>query len=207
MKFGRIFLDGGAGAGTGAGEPTPTPQAQPEPTPPQGEPEPTAQVNVNVPPGYVPAANLQAVVAERDRLAREAREREEATAKEEGRWQELAEKNETRAKAAEERVTRVARRSAFVSAASKAGVTDPEAAYKLALADGLLNDVNVDADDNADAGAIAKALEAAQKTYKFLKRDASFGGERGGQPEADASDPNLSTRERMRRAYSSTGRG
>ena len=182
-------------------------QQEPQ-TPPSGDPPATPQQpsNVQVPPGYVPADNLRAVAEERDALKRERDEAERKKAEDEGRWQELAGTEKQKREAAEQRFIAVARRAAFVSQASKEGVTDPEAAYKLAVADGLLNDVKVDDDGNADVKAIAEAVKSAQGTYKFLKRDGSFGGERGGQPEPDASDPNLSSRERMRRAFSTSGR-
>lgn len=209
---------GQAGAG-GSGSPaTPTPQ-QPTPTPAAQQPspapaQPTQQqpsAQGGTPEGFVPIDQLRAVTAERDRLNREKEERETETQRQQGEWQKLAEKNEEKAKTFESRFLATARRAAFVASAAKGGnIADPEAAYKLALTDGRLNDVKVDDDGNAEESVIAKAVEDTLKAYAFLKSgNGSFGGERSGnQPESTTFDPTKADsrtllREGIRRAGAS----
>lgn len=203
--------DSGTGTGGSSGQPTPAPTPEPSPTPapaPEPTPSPTPNDQGGTPPsGYVPVDQLRAVAAERDRLKREADERSTEEAKKQGEWQTLAEKNEAKAKTFEQRFMTTARRAAFVSKIASQ-VVDPDAAYKLALADGLLADVKVDDDGNADVGAIDSAVKKAVETYKFLKAgNGSFGGDRSGQqPEPAPNLANASPRERMRVAYESTAR-
>jgi hypothetical protein len=117
-------------------------------------------------------------------LRREKEEREAKELADKGEHQKLAESEKAKREAAEARATTIARRSAFVAAAS-GKVTDPEAAYKLAQADGLLSDLGVDDDGNAkDPKQPAAIVESVLKAYEFLKvkngtgRD--FGGPAGG---------------------------
>jgi hypothetical protein len=193
--------DAGAGSG-GSGSPTPTGTGQ-QPgdkpaTPPASPPAPQAPAtpaapstgSTAAPEGYVPSDQLRAVVQERDALAAEKRKREEDDAKAKGEFEELASKREQERDLWKSRFVTTARRSAFVASIAK-DVQDAEAAYKLALADGLLNDVKVDDDGNADAEAVKKAVKTTTDTYKFLKGSGSFGGERSGQqPESSGFDPN-----------------
>lgn len=188
----------GTGSGS-SGSTTPPPpadqqqpsQAQPQ-TPPQQQQGPTTppEGSQTPPPGFVPADQLRAVVAERDRLAAEARQREEDEAKAKGEWEGVAQKREQERDEWKNRFITTARRSAFVAAIAN-DVNDAEAAYKLALADGFLNDVKVGDDGNADERAIADAKKSTLDRYKFLKRGAgSFGGDRSGQqPESTGFDP------------------
>ena len=111
--------------------------------------------------------------------------------------------------AAEARVVAVARRSAFVSAAA-GQVADPEAAYKLAVADGMLDDLDLDEDGNAkDPKAAGKIVEALTKTYSFLAapNNRSFGEPKNGQPPGPPADlSKLSSRQLLELGYS-TGSG
>lgn len=188
--------EGSSGAAAAPKEP-----AQPAPAAPEAPPagQPTA------PEGFVPAEQLRAVAKERDDLKKQQDEAETKRAEEQGEWQKLAEKREGEAKAWQDRFVSTARRAAFVAAAAtgKVRAADPDAAYKLALADGLLNDVKVDDEGNADATAIAAAVKTTIDTYEFLKPGSgSFGGERGNaQPESNGVDESkLTSRERMERA-------
>lgn len=199
--------DGGGGAAPAATtKPEPT-QAPAPAAAPAAQQQPTT-TSTGTPEGFVPIDQFRAVTAERDTLNREKTAAEEKRQKDQGEWQTLAEKHEGAAKSWQERFIATARRAAFVAAAAgaeKDRVTDPDAAYKLALSDGLLKDVKVDDDGNADSDAIGKALKATIDKYAFLKAgSSSFGGERGGnQPTADPASGDMSPRERMRRAYES----
>jgi hypothetical protein len=188
--------DSGTGGGGGsAPQPTGTPQ-EPSQAPAGGTSQAAAQQPTQAvsaaPEGFVPVDSLRAVTAERDRLKREADDRETESQKKQGEWQAVAEKNDAKAKDFEARFLTTARRAAFVAEAAKAGkVSDPMAAYKLALTDGLLNDIPVTDDGEAEQRAIAKAVEKITESYGFLKSGAgSFGGERSGQqPETTGFDP------------------
>lgn len=186
-----------AGSGTSGSAPAATKPAEPtaaaaQPSQPPPQPDTASQPTPGTTPeGLVPIEQLRAVTAERDRLNREKEESERKKAEDEGRWQELAEKNDAKAKAAQERFEATARRAAFVAAIS-GKASDPMAAYKLALADGRLNDVAVSDDGEADEKPIAGAIDETLKKYPMLKSGAgSFGGERGGaQSDNTGFDPN-----------------
>jgi hypothetical protein len=187
-----------AGSGTSGSAPaTTTTTETATPLPPQQPSQPTQtqqQPGSGTPEGYVPIDQLRAVTAERDRLNREREEADKKTAEEQGRWQELAQKHEAKAKDFESRFMATARRAAFVAGISSKA-SDPMAAYKLALADGLLNDVKVNDEGEADEEPIAKAIDATLKKYPMLKAGAgSFGGERGStQSETPGFDPKTAT--------------
>lgn len=108
----------------------------------------------------------------------------------------------------------IARRAAFIAAAS-GKVSDPEAAYKLANADGLLNDLDVDDDGNAkDPKAPAGIVDTLVKSYEFLKpndKARDFGGDRGGAGGAPAGDiSKMGASDMLREAFRQspvTGRG
>lgn len=146
---------------------------------------------------------------ERDELKNQQTAKEEEEAKKRGEFEELAQKREAERDEWKTRFTLTARRSAFIAAIAN-DVNDAEAAYKLASADGLLNDVKVSDDGTAEGDAIAKAKKTTLETYKFLKRGSgSFGGDRSGQqPESTGFDPNKADsrdllREGIRRAGTS----
>jgi hypothetical protein len=94
-------------------------------------------------------------------------------------------------------------------------VADPEAAYKLAMADGLLSDLDVDDDGNAkDAKAPAAIVKSVIDKYEFLKpskQSRDFGGPNGGHGGQPAGDPSkLSADELLRAGFAQspvTGRG
>lgn len=189
---------GGSGS-SGTQQPPPTPQGDQQQPPPTPNPQqPSSDQGTKPPEGYVPADQLRAVAAERDRLAREKQEREEADQKAKGEFEAIAQKREQERDEWKARFTTTARRSAFIAKIA-AQVADPEAAYKLAQADGLLKDVKVDDDGNADAKAIDEAVKTTTDTYKFLKSaGGSFGGERSGQhPDSGPDLAKMSPRERM----------
>jgi hypothetical protein len=189
--------EAGAEGSSGSAAGATTKPAEPTAAPAQSQ-APAATTPQQTPDGFVPIESLHAVTAERDSLKRATEEAERKTAEEQGRWQELAEKNDAKAKEAQAKFESTARRAAFVSAIS-GKASDPMAAYKLALADGLLNDVKVDEDGNAEDDPITKAIDATLKKYPMLKAGAgSFGGERGGtQSETTGFDPKKATSREM----------
>ena len=206
------------GTGSGSGSSTPPPpaddQQQPPVTPPATPPattQPPAQ-NGGVPDGYVPIEQFRAVTRERDELKTTQTRAEEEAAEKRGEFEQLAQKREQERDEWKNRFTTTARRSAFVSAIAP-DVADADAAYKLAAADGLLNDVKVDDNGNADPTAVKAAVKTTLDTYKFLKRGAgSFGGDRSGQqPDSTGFDPDKAgsrdlLREGIRRAGTSGSR-
>lgn len=172
------------------------------PTPPaaagdQGEPKEQS----------VPYARFREVVADRDRLAKAQAERDEAAAKEQGKWQELAEKRDADLKTAAERFLNMGRRSAFIAAAA-GKVTDAAAAYVLARDAGLLSDVKITDDgDPDDPKALDEAVKKVLAQFPFLKvGDSSFGQQRGGQPAAPSRDPaKMTSTELMSEGYAAHG--
>lgn len=193
-----------AGSGTSGSAPAATKPAESatpaQPSQPPTQPEASQQPTPGTTPeGFVPIDQLRAVTAERDSLKRATDEAERKKAEDEGRWQELAEKNAAQAKEERARFEATARRAAFVAAIS-GKASDPMAAFKLAHSDGLLSDVKVSDDGEADEKPITEAIDATLKKYPMLKAGAgSFGGERGGtQSETTGVDvAKMSSRERM----------
>lgn len=98
-----------------------------------------------------------------------------------------AEKEKTKAES--ERATRIARRAAFISVASQK-VADASAAYKLALADGMLDKLEVDDEGEPnDPKAVEAIVAELVKKYEFLKGGSgrnfgtpTDGSPNGGQP-------------------------
>lgn len=113
-----------------------------------------------------------------------------------------------RVKAEQDRSTRIARRSAFVAAAS-GSVSNVEAAYKLAAADGVLDAIDVDDEgEPKDAKAVEKIVTDLVKKYEFLKGGSrSFGqpsdGNGGSAPPPDTSK--MTAREMMAAGYAQLG--
>lgn len=176
------------GAGTGAaGEQTPSGAgAAPAPAAAATAAQGTAQGNGSgQQPGAgeqtVPYARFKQIIDERDALAKAAKERDDATAKEQGKWQELATKREQERDSLASRFVASAKRSAFVSAIAPQ-VADAKAAYILARDSGLLDSIEVDDDgEPKDAKAVEAAVKQTIERFKFLKVDSrSFGQERGG---------------------------
>lgn len=108
----------------------------------------------------------------------------EDEAKKRGDFEALNASEKAKTAAAEEKATRIARRGAFIARAS-GKVADADAAYKLALADGMLNDLKVDDEGDADPKIVDKIVEDIVKKYEFLKGksnggDRSFGADQSG---------------------------
>lgn len=112
--------------------------------------------------------------AEDDRAAKEAKER--------GDFEALHKAEQEKTAAAEAKATRIARRGAFVARAA-GKVSDAEAAFKLADADGMLSDLEVDDDGNADPKKVDKIVDSLIEKYEFLKgtgNTRTFGDPAGG---------------------------
>ena len=168
---------GGDAGGGGGGAPAQNPPAPPATTPPAGGQGGQERE------GFIPRERFDEVNRELQarKAADEERERKELEAK--GEHQKLAEAEKAKREAAEAKALTIARRASFIGAAA-GKVADPEAAYKLAVADGLLNDLDVDDDGNAkDPKKPGAVVDEVVKRYEFLKAkngDRSFGGDRGG---------------------------
>lgn len=148
-----------------------------------GKPAGDGGAPVVVPPGYVPSESLRAVTAERDRLKKAADDAEAAKLTANGEHEKLAAQEKTKREEAEARAERVARRAAFLAGAS-GKVADPEAAYKLAVADGLVA-FKVDEEGiPEDPKAVETAVTEIGKRYPFLKgkgtATSDFGNDHGG---------------------------
>jgi len=204
--------EAGSGTGAGAGQapadagtaPAATPAAAPQgigtapaaPAAQAGQPEPSGEQTV-------PYSRFKEVVDQNNALTKAQKDRDDATAKEQGKWQELATKREQERDALAARFVTTAKRSAFVSAIA-AQVADAQAAYILARDSGLLDAIEVDDDGNPkDAKAVAEAVKQTIERYKFLKVDSrTFGQDRGGV--GGSPTPNtdkLSARELMAAGY------
>lgn len=133
--------------------------------------------------GWIPRERFSEVNTELQRLRKAEEDRIAAEATKKGEFEKLHEAEKSKREAAEARATRIGQRAAFIAAAS-GKVADPEAAYKLAAADGLLSDLDVDDEGNAkDAKKPGAIVDEIVKRYEFLKatkNDGSFGGDRSG---------------------------
>lgn len=194
--------DAGAGAGAGAGTGAP-PAGNGGTGNGAGAPPAGGEDRSN----WIPRDRFDAVNTEREQLRREKEEREKADLEAKGEHQKLAEQEKAKREAAEARAVSIARRASFIGAAA-GKVADPEAAYKLALADGLLNDLDVDDDGNAkDPKRPGAIVDDVVKRYEFLKPkngDRSYGGDRSGAGSGpEIGDPSkLSARELLSAGYS-----
>jgi hypothetical protein len=190
---------GGSGSGAGA-PPAGSPPANPPADPPAQNP-PASGGQPPVPPGYVPAESLRAVTAERDRLKKAHDDAEAAKLTANGEHEKLAAQEKTKREEAEARAERVARRAAFL-AGSSGKVADSEAAYKLAVADGLVG-FKVDEEGiPEDPKAVEAAVAEVTKRYPFLKGKGTptndFGNDHGGtQPGAPVDVEKMTPVEKM----------
>lgn len=175
--FGPLCEQNPPAGGAPAGDPAPGAPAQ---TPGNGGGGGTPPQDRS---DWIPRSRFDEVNTEFQRLkqAEEARQADEA--KKRGDFEALDRANKEKLAAAETRAVTIARRAAFIGTAA-GKVTDPSAAYKLAAADGLLNDLDVTDDgDPKDAKAVEKLVEDLVKAYPFLKatdKSRSFGDDRSG---------------------------
>lgn len=142
--------------------------------------------------------------SEYSRLKKAEEDRVEADAKKRGDFEALNAQEKAKTAAAEERAAKIARRAAFISKAVDK-VADAEAAFKLALADGMLNDLEVDDDGNAkDPKAIEKVVDELVKRYEFLKstgNSRSFGDPTGGNGGAPIDTSKMTGQDMLRAGY------
>lgn len=199
--LGPLFFDGEAGAppaatGEAGGSGAPAPAAPPAP------PALPAADNRE---GFIPRERFDEVNGELQKLRQAEEERQRKDLEQKGEHQKLAEQEKARREAAEARAVGIARRAAFIAAAA-GKVADPEAAYKLANADGLLNDLDVDDDGNAkDSKAPEKLVDEVVKRYEFLKAQngtgRGYGGDRSGAGGAPELPPNATARDMISAGY------
>lgn len=204
LGLGPLLVDTSASDGTPTGDPAP---GTPPPDPSGGGggapiPEPQGE--------SIPYARFAQVNAERSALLKEKEEREAVDQKAKGEHEKLYETEKGKREAAEARVLSIARRSAFIGVAA-ATAADPEAAFKLASADGMLDDVVIDENGSADPKVVAKIVEDLLKRYEFLRaapKDRNFGDPKDGQTPAPSGDlSKLSTRQMLELGFTqSSGR-
>jgi hypothetical protein len=198
--FGPLYETTPPAGGTPPGEPVPTPSTG---TPPAngggGDRE-----------GFIPRQRFDEVNSELQAFRKAEADRQAEQAKKAGDFEKVEASLRSRAEQAEARALTVARRAAFV-AASSSKVTNPEAAYKLALADGDLADLDVDDDGNAkDPKAVEKIVDEVTKRYEFLKIDdkktRSFGDDRSGAGGAAPTDlSKMGSRDLLSAGYAAIG--
>lgn len=123
-------------------------------------------------PGPVPYARFQEVNAElqRRKTADADRERKDLEAK--GEHEKLARTEREGREIAEAKALRIGRRAAFVSAAA-GKVADVNAAATLAIADGMLEGIELDDDGNVTKGDTGKLIDKVLERYPFLKAAAA----------------------------------
>lgn len=191
------------------------PPGNPAPGAPATDPAPGAGGSGGAPPPApppaeqtVPYARFSEVNSELQKLrqAEEARQAKELADK--GQHEQLANAEKVKREAAEQRAERIARRAVFISKAS-GKVTDADAAAKLAMADGLLDKIEVDDDGNAkDPGAVDKIVTDLVKTYEFLKPGTGrtdFGAPAGGNGPSNGQPEPKTAREMLSRGYEALG--
>jgi hypothetical protein len=197
----NLFTPDGDGGGDGDGGPS-----DPPPADPPADPKPKDKPDAAPKPGSAAALAaenqpLKDALPERDRKDREA---EEERLRKQGEHQTLAERMKEERDAAKAQVQVVARRAAFISAASSGGISDPMAAYHLAHADGLLDKVAVDAEGVANTDQAGEAVKAVKAKYPSLFGRQQFGRghqESGSEPTDKRPASGISTRERFRRGF------
>lgn len=153
--------------------------------------------------GWIPRERFDQVNSEL--VARKAADQAKADeeARKRGDFEALDKSNKEKIAAAEDRATRVARRAAFIARAA-GKVADADAAFKLALADGMLNDLKVDDEGDADTKVVDKIVDELVKKYEFLKgksNDRSFGGDTSGNGGAPVDVSKMSGQDMLRAGY------
>lgn len=167
-----------------------TPAASPQAAPPPAEPVADGPM--------IPKTRFDEVNTAYQKLVKAQEEAARKDAEAKGEFEKLAaaerekaDKEKTRAEAAEGRATMFARRAGFVSVAS-GKVADPQAAYKLAVADGMLDAIEVTDEGDTDPEKLGKVVEKLVEKYPFLvggQRPQAFGGTANGNTPAPALNP------------------
>lgn len=161
--------------------------------------------------GWIPRQRFDEVNSRLQALEAAEAKKQEDEAKKRGDFEKIDAAQKQKIADAEARAVRIARRAAFIAKAS-GKVADPEAAFKLALADGDLEALDVDDDGNAkDPKAVEKIIDELTKRYEFLKADGKrrdfgqpAGGNGGGQP-LDTSK--MGARDMLQAGYAERGVG
>jgi hypothetical protein len=188
--------------GAPAVDPAPPATGQP-PAPPAGGAPPTGQ-----PPedrsGWIPRERFESQAQELRRFQEAEQKRRDDEAKARGDFEALNAAEKAKTAEAEERAVKIARRAAFISKAATK-VADADAAYKLAAADGMLNDLKVnDEGDPDDPKAVDKIVDALIAKYEFLKgtdKSRSFGEPAGGNGGAPVDTSKMSGHDMLRAGF------
>lgn len=187
-------------AGSGGGAP-PASNGGTPPAPPAGTGEPT-----------IPKSRFDEINTEYQRLKKAEEERQAEEAKRKGEYEKLAADEKVKRESAEAGKLAAERKLAFVTA-SAGKVADVAAAHKLAAADGLLDQIEIENGDAKDPAAVGKLIDELVKTYAFLKPGAPTtgrgfgGGDHGANGVPEGVDPSkLSAQELMRIGVSQGGK-
>jgi hypothetical protein len=162
---------------------------------------------------WIPRARFDEVNNKLGELTKADEDRQRADAEKKGEFQKLAETEKAKREQAETRALSIARRASFIGVAA-GKVADPEAAFKLASADGMLDDLDVNDDGSPkDPKAVEKIVTDLVARYAFLKADKStrsFGDDRSGAgaPGTPGFDPSkASGRELLSAGYAALDSG
>jgi hypothetical protein len=208
--FGPLCQQNPPTGGAPTGDPTPSPTSGQPPaggggTPP-ATPPPGAPAGFN-PADWIPRTRLDEVSEENRRLKKAEEDRVAAEAQRKGDFETLSKTEKEKREAAEAKALRIARRGTFIARAA-GKVVDAEAAYVLALAAGLLDDIEVDDEGNAVKPAkVDSAVEEIVKRNEFLKPTSgpnprSFGEPKGGTEPNPGLDPSkMDARDMLREGY------
>lgn len=187
--------------GAPAGDPAPPATGNPAPpAPPAGAP---AAPPADDRSGWIPRERFDQVNSEYARLKKAEDDRVAKEAKERGDFEALHKQEQEKTAAAEAKAVRIARRGAFVARAA-GKVSDADAAYKLAEADGMLSELEVDDDGNADPKKVDAIVDKLIEKYEFLKgtgNTRTFGDPAGGNGGAPPDTSKMDARDMLRAGY------
>lgn len=184
------------------GDPAPgAPPASPPALPAGGGAPPTP------PEQTVPYARFAEVNEGYQKLLKAEEERKTKELADKGEHAKVAEREKARADSAEEAKVKIGRKAAFVAAAS-GKVSDVSAAYKLAVADGLLLPLELDDEgEPKDDKVLGGVIDKLTKTYEFLKPGTkNFGAPAGGNGPSDGSPEPKTSRDMLRQGYADLAR-
>lgn len=199
--IGPLYESAPPTGGAPAGDPAPPATGTPAPPAQGGTGAPAAPAEDRS--GWIPRERFDQVNSEYGRLKKAEDERVAKEAKDRGDFEALHKQEQEKTAAAEAKATRIARRGAFVSRAA-GKVTDAEAAFKLADADGMLSDLEVDDEGNADPKKVDKIVDSLIEKYEFLKGNVNgrtFGDPAGGNGGTPPDTSKMDARDMLRAGY------
>jgi hypothetical protein len=206
--IGPLYETAPPAGGAPAGDPAPPATGTPPAAGAGGSPAPAGNGPADDRSNWIPRERFDQVNTEYARLKKAEDDRAEKEAKARGDFEALNAQEKEKTAAAEAKAERIARRGAFVSRAA-GKVADAEAAFKLADADGMLSDLAVDDDGNADPKVVDKIVDKLIEKYEFLKgtdKTRSFGEPAGGNGGAPQDTSKMTARDMLRAGYAESPR-